>query len=73
MTPKERRYPAVIDASRKRRIARGCGLEVQDVNRLLKQFTQMQKFMKKMNKGNIANLMRGVKGAMRGGLPGMRR
>lgn len=73
MTVKERRFPAVIDASRKRRIARGSGLEVQDVNRLLKQFTQMQKFMKKIGKGNIANLMRGVKGAMRSGMPTMRR
>ncbi|TAN47237.1 MAG: signal recognition particle protein [Methylococcaceae bacterium] len=72
MTPKERRFPATIDASRKRRIARGAGLDVQDVNRLLKQFLQMQKFMKKIGKGNIANLMRGVKGAIRG-MPAMRR
>lgn len=73
MTVKERRFPAVINASRKRRIACGSGLEVQDVNRLLKQFLQVQKFMKKLQKGNIANLLRGVKGAMRGGLPTMRR
>jgi signal recognition particle subunit SRP54 len=73
MTEKERRFPDLIDASRKRRIARGSGLEVQDVNRLLKQYSQMQKFMQKIGKGNIATLMRGVKGAMRGGFPMMPR
>jgi len=52
MTKKERRFPDIIKGSRKRRIAKGSGTEVQDVNRLLKQFTQMQKMMKKMSKGN---------------------
>lgn len=64
MTLQERSAPAIIDASRKRRIAKGCGQDVQDVNRLLKQFQQMQMFMKKMKGGNIAGLMRGMKSAM---------
>src|SRR5690554_7806477 len=52
MTPQEREYPDLIKGSRKRRIAAGSGTQVQDVNRLLKQFMQMQKMMKKM-KGEI--------------------
>ncbi len=71
MTPKERRFPAVIKGSRKRRIAAGSGTQVQDVNRLLKQFTQMQKMMKRMRKrGGMANLMRGTGGGMPPGLSG---
>ena len=50
MTPAERRNPKIIDASRRRRIARGCGLEVQDVNRLIKQFREMQRMMKTLQK-----------------------
>jgi len=50
MTPKERARPDILDASRKRRIAAGCGLQVQDVNRLLRQFEQSNKMMKRMNK-----------------------
>ena len=53
MTPEERRNPSIIKASRKVRIAKGCGLEVQDVNRLLDQFEQMKKMMKQMSKGNM--------------------
>jgi signal recognition particle subunit SRP54 len=68
MTPHERAYPAVIKGSRKRRIAAGCGLQVQDVNRLLKQHQQMQKMMKKMGKGGLKNMMRGMKGGMPPGL-----
>lgn len=64
MTPGERRHPDVINGSRRRRIARGAGLEVQDVNRMLKQFTQMQKMMKKMSKGGMAKMLRGLKGRM---------
>jgi len=64
MTPHERHYPQVIKGSRKRRIASGSGTEVQDVNRLLKQFTQMQKMMKKMSKGGMAKMLRGMKGMM---------
>jgi signal recognition particle subunit SRP54 len=69
MTPRERTFPAVIDGSRKRRIARGSGVEVPEVNKLLKQFLQMQKMMKKFKKGNVANLMRGMSANMRGGVP----
>ncbi|HHC72272.1 MAG TPA: signal recognition particle protein [Thiotrichales bacterium] len=70
MTPKERRFPQIIKGSRKRRIAAGSGTQVQDVNRLLKQFTQMQKMMKKMSKGGMKNMMRGLKGRLPpGGMP----
>jgi len=64
MTPHERQFPQIIKGSRKRRIATGSGTEVQDVNRLLKQFTQMQKMMKKMSKGGMAKMLRGMKGMM---------
>lgn len=64
MTPGERRTPDVIRGSRKRRIASGSGTQIQDVNRLLKQFTQMQKMMKKMTKGGMKNMMRGLKGRL---------
>ncbi len=69
MTPQERRFPQVIKGSRKRRIAAGSGAQVQDVNRLLKQFLEMQKMMKKMAKGGMAKLMRGMKGRMPPGMP----
>jgi signal recognition particle subunit SRP54 len=70
MTPGERRNPDVIKGSRKRRIAVGSGTQIQDVNRLLKQFTQMQKMMKKMSaKGGVSKMMRGLGGMMP---PGMR-
>jgi signal recognition particle subunit SRP54 len=70
MTPKERRFPDVINGSRKRRIASGSGTQVQDVNRLLKQFGQMQKMMKKISKkGGMKKLMRGLKGGMPPGMP----
>ncbi len=69
MTPQERRFPDVIKGSRRRRIAAGSGTQVQDVNRLLKQFTQMQKMMKKMSKGGMKNMMRGLKGRMPQGFP----
>ena len=66
MTPKERAFPEIIKGSRKRRIAQGCGLQVQDVNRLIKQQMQMKKMMKKMSKGGMAKMMRAMKG---GGMP----
>ncbi len=69
MTPGERRFPDIIKGSRRRRIAAGSGTQVQDVNRLLKQFTQMQKMMKKMSKGGMKNMMRGMKGRMPQGFP----
>ncbi len=68
MTMKERMRPEIIKGSRKRRIATGSGVEVQDVNRLLKQFTQMQKMMKKMKKGGMAKMMRSMKGRMPPGM-----
>jgi signal recognition particle subunit SRP54 len=68
MTPQEREFPAVIKGARKRRIAAGSGTQVQDVNRLLKQFTQMQKMMKKMKGGNMKKMLRGMKGRMPGGM-----
>ena len=66
MTPQERRFPAVIKGSRKRRIAQGSGTQIQDVNRLLKQFTQMEKMMRKMSRGGMKKMMRGMPG---GGMP----
>jgi len=70
MTPHERRFPALIKGSRKRRIANGSGTQIQDVNRLLKQFTQMQKMMKQISKkGGIENMMRSMKGKLPRGLP----
>jgi signal recognition particle subunit SRP54 len=70
MTPKERRFPDLIRGSRKRRIAAGSGTEVQDVNRLLKQFAQMQKMMKRFNKGGgLLKMMSGMKGMMGGAFP----
>ena len=70
MTLKERANPDIIKGSRKRRIAAGCGMQVQDVNRLLKQFDDMQRMMKKMKKGGMAKMMRGMKGMMPPGFPG---
>ncbi|MBE9608905.1 signal recognition particle protein [Chitinilyticum piscinae] len=67
MTPQERQKPELIKASRKRRIAAGAGVPVQEVNRLLNQFEQTQKMMKQFSKGGMAKLMRGMKGM----LPGM--
>lgn len=67
MTPQERQKPELIKASRKRRIAAGAGVQVQEVNRLLNQFEQTQKMMKQFSKGGMGKLMRGMKGM----LPGM--
>lgn len=66
MTPAERRFPKTINGSRRKRIAAGSGLQVQDVNRLLKQFTQMEKMMKKMARGGMKKMLRGMPG---GGMP----
>lgn len=68
MTALERRKPEIIKASRKRRIAAGAGVQVQEVNKLLNQFEQAQKMMKRMGKGGLSKMMRGMKGM----LPGMR-
>jgi signal recognition particle subunit SRP54 len=69
MTPQERRFPAIIKGSRKRRIAQGSGTQIQDVNRLLKQFAQMQKMMKKMKGGGLQKMMRAMQGRMPPGMP----
>jgi signal recognition particle subunit SRP54 len=68
MTARERTNPGIINGSRRRRIAGGSGTQVQDVNRLLKQHMQMQKMMKKMSRGGMAKLIRGLQGK---GLPGL--
>ena len=70
MTPQERRHPAIIKGSRKRRIAKGAGVQVQEVNRLLKQFDQMRKMMKKLSKGGMKKMMRGLGGQLPG-MPGL--
>ncbi len=62
MTLRERRFPATIDGSRRRRIARGAGVQVQDVNRLMKQFLQMQRMMKSMKGGRLQRLLGALKG-----------
>src|SRR5579871_5545728 len=64
MTPKERRRPDLLDGSRKRRIANGSGVQVQDVNRLLKQFLEMQKVMKQFSRGGVRGLMRSLGGRL---------
>ena len=75
MTPHERRFPDLIKGGRKKRIALGSGTQIQDVNKTLKQFTQMQKMMRKMGgKGKMAKMMRGMggklpPGGMGGGMP----
>jgi signal recognition particle subunit SRP54 len=66
MTRAERAKPEVIKASRKRRIATGAGVTVQEVNRLLNQFEQTQKMMKMMAKGGMAKMMRNMKGMFPG-------
>ncbi|MEX0958247.1 MAG: signal recognition particle protein [Burkholderiales bacterium] len=68
MTPKERVRPEILKASRKRRVAAGAGVSVQEVNRLLGQYEQLQKMMKMMGRGGLQKMMRGVKG----GVPGLR-
>ncbi|USD38381.1 signal recognition particle protein [Ferrimonas sp. SCSIO 43195] len=68
MTPGERARPDIIKGSRKRRIAAGSGTQLQDVNRLLKQFTQMQKMMKKMKGGGLKKMMRGMGGMLPPGM-----
>lgn len=70
MTPSERRFPKTINGSRKKRIAAGCGLQIQDVNRLLKQFTAIERMMRKVSRGGMKKMLRGLPG---GRLPpGMR-
>jgi signal recognition particle subunit SRP54 len=66
MTPGERRFPKTINGSRKKRIAAGAGQQIQDVNRLLKQHVQMERMMKKMSRGGMKKMLRGLPG---GGMP----
>ena len=66
MTPGERQFPRIINGSRKKRIAVGAGQQIQDVNRLLKQHLQMEKMMKKMSRGGMKKMLRGMPG---GGMP----
>ncbi|MGJ0489892.1 signal recognition particle protein [Methylobacter sp.] len=66
MTMQERRFPDLIKGNRKKRIAEGCGQQLHDVNRILKQFKMMEKMMKRFKKGNITNMMRGMKSNIRG-------
>jgi len=68
MTPAERAKPELIKANRKRRIAAGAGVQVQEVNRMLTQYDQMNTMMKKLKGGGLMKMMRGMKGMM----PGMR-
>jgi signal recognition particle subunit SRP54 len=70
MTKKERRNPALLNGSRRARIARGSGTTPADVNRLLKQYQQMESMMKKLGGGGLKGMMRGMKGMMGGGFPG---
>ncbi|HEY9279389.1 MAG TPA: signal recognition particle protein, partial [Eoetvoesiella sp.] len=75
MTAAERSKPELLKASRKRRIAAGAGVPVQEVNRMLAQFDQMQGMMKQMKKGGMAKMMRamgGLKGMGKGGFGGLR-
>jgi signal recognition particle subunit SRP54 len=60
MTPLERQKHAIINGSRRKRIARGSGTRVQDINQLLKNYTQVMKMMKKLNKGNMRAMGRGM-------------
>jgi signal recognition particle subunit SRP54 len=69
MTRQERLHSGVIDGSRRRRIAAGAGVQVQDVNRLLKQFMEMQKLMKGMKGGKLGRMMAGLAGGMPPGMP----
>ena len=71
MTMKERSNPDVLNGSRKRRITAGSGTQIQDLNRLLKQHKQMQRVMKKMKGGKMANMMRGLGGMQGQGASGM--
>ena len=72
MTRQERTHPDLIKAKRKQRIAKGAGVQVQEVNRMLKQFEQMQGMMKQLKKGGMQKMMRGMGRMMGGGIPGMR-
>ena len=74
MTKKERRNPGLLNGSRRARIARGAGVQPADVNRLMKQYLQMEKMMSKMAGGGMKGMLRSMRGmmggmGMKGGLP----
>jgi signal peptide binding domain len=68
MTPKERTNPEIINTSRRQRIAKGSGTDIQEVNRLMKQFDQTRKMMKMVTGNGMANMMNRMKGMK---MPGM--
>jgi signal recognition particle subunit SRP54 len=68
MTPRERRFPDVLNGSRKARIAKGSGTQPSDVNKLLKQYMMMEKMMKKVSSGGIKGLLRALRGGAMGGM-----
>lgn len=70
MTPAERRRPEILNGSRRRRIAAGSGAQVQDVNRLLKQFSEMSRMMKRLKGGGLRKMLRALGGQLPGGFPG---
>ncbi|MCB1624084.1 MAG: signal recognition particle protein, partial [Pseudomonadales bacterium] len=70
MTQRERRQPGLLDGSRRRRIAAGAGVQVQDVNRLMRQFLEMQKMMKGMQGGRLKRMLGAFKGGVPPGFPG---
>jgi signal recognition particle subunit SRP54 len=71
MTKKERRNPTLLNGSRRARIAKGSGMTPADVNKLMKQYQQMEKMMGKLGRGGMKGMMRGLSGMMggRGGMP----
>jgi signal recognition particle subunit SRP54 len=71
MTPRERRHPDLLNGSRKQRVARGSGTQPQDVNRVLKQYQQMERMMSKLSQGGMKGLMRQMGAALKGGPGGM--
>ena len=70
MTPKERRFPDLLNGSRKVRVARGSGTHPSDINKLMKQYMMMEKMMKKLSGGGIKGMLRALKGGMGGGMGG---
>ena len=72
MTRKERRNPGMLDGSRRRRIAAGAGVQVQDVNRLMKQFLEMQKMMKSFSGGKLKRMMGRSRAGVPPGFPGVK-
>jgi signal recognition particle subunit SRP54 len=70
MTKKERRNPAILNGSRRARIAKGAGTTPAEVNKLIKQYDQMESMMRKLSQGGMKGMLRGMKGLMGGGMPG---